>query len=75
MGASSANKGPTLPAVFSNYGKDTVDIFAPGVKIESCVPGDKYAVCGPLGQNLFLELSITGKIADAFESFKQLTRL
>ena len=35
----------------------------------------KPSQSGPLGQILFSELSITGKIADAFESFKQLTRL
>ena len=125
VGASSANKGPTLPAVFSNYGKDTVDIFAPGVKIESCVPGNKYAVFSgtsmaspalagvaallwsikpeltalevkdlilkkgrsyedllvkkpslspPFRQVLFYELSITGKIADAFESYRELMK-
>lgn len=125
VGASSSSKGPSLPAVFSNYGKETVDIFAPGVKIESCVPGNKYAVfsgtsmaspvlagvaallwsikpeltalevrnlilkngrtyegllvkkpsqIGPLMQVLFSELSITGKIADAFESYKELLK-
>lgn len=121
VGASSATRGPALPAVFSNYGKDSVDIFAPGVRIESCVPGNKYAIfsgtsmaspalagmaallwsikpeltaieikelilkngrtyeglmvkkpsqSGPLAQVLFSDLSITGKIADVFESFK-----
>ncbi|MBO9202817.1 MULTISPECIES: S8 family peptidase [Niastella] len=29
-------------ANFSNYGKETVDVFAPGVHIYSCVPGNKY---------------------------------
>ena len=123
VGASSGTKGLTLPAIFSNYGQTSVDIFAPGVKIESCVPGNKYAVfsgtsmaspalagvaallwsikpeltalevrdlilnkgrsyedlvvkkpsqIGPLAQVLFSELSITGKIVDAFESFKEL---
>lgn len=33
-----------LAASFSNYGKKTVDVFAPGVKIYSTVPkGNKYA--------------------------------
>ncbi len=123
VGASSGTKGLSLPAIFSNYGQTSVDIFAPGVKIESCVPGNKYAVfsgtsmaspalagvaallwsikpeltalevrdlilnkgrsyedlvvkkpsqIGPLAQVLFSELSITGKIVDAFESFKEL---
>ena len=29
-------------AAFSNYGKTTVDLFAPGVEIYSCMPGSKY---------------------------------
>ncbi len=29
-------------AAFSNYGKATVDLFAPGVEIYSCLPGSKY---------------------------------
>jgi subtilisin family serine protease len=31
-----------LPASFSNYGKKTVDVFAPGVKIYSAAPESKY---------------------------------
>jgi subtilisin family serine protease/peroxiredoxin len=31
-----------LAAGFSNYGKNTVDIFAPGIDIYSTVPGSKY---------------------------------
>jgi len=31
-----------LVADFSNYGKTTVDLFAPGVKIYSTIPGNKY---------------------------------
>lgn len=30
------------PAFFSNYGKKNVDLFAPGMKIYSTVPGNKY---------------------------------
>jgi subtilisin family serine protease len=33
----------TLKASFSNYGKTTVDVFAPGVQIYSSVSGSKYA--------------------------------
>ena len=29
-------------AAFSNYGKTTVDLFAPGVEIYSCLPESKY---------------------------------
>ncbi len=37
--------GPTakgLTAYFSNYGKKSVDVFAPGIKIYSTVPGSVY---------------------------------
>ena len=42
VGASSKQKGPELPGVFSNYGKKSVDIFAPGVNIVSLHPGNQY---------------------------------
>ncbi len=43
VGASSALMGKSLPAEFSNYGKNSVDLFAPGVGILSTVPNKKYA--------------------------------
>lgn len=42
IGASSFEKGAGLPATFSNYGKKSVDFFAPGVDILSSVPDNKY---------------------------------
>lgn len=42
VGASSWKTGVSLPAVFSNYGKESVDIFAPGVDIYSTVPSSDY---------------------------------
>jgi subtilisin family serine protease len=42
IGASTMQKGNTLPAFFSNYGKKTVDVFAPGHEIYSLKPGNKY---------------------------------
>lgn len=42
VGASDANDNKTLKANFSNYGKTTVDVFAPGVSINSSVPGSLY---------------------------------
>lgn len=42
IGASSFQKGGSLPATFSNYGKKSVDFFAPGVDILSTVPDNKY---------------------------------
>lgn len=42
IGASSYLKGATLPATFSNFGKKTVDVFAPGVDILSTTPDNTY---------------------------------
>lgn len=39
VGASGDEKAGGLTASFSNYGKKSVDVFAPGVKIYSTVPG------------------------------------
>lgn len=42
VGALSWKKGAKLPASFSNYGKKTVDVFAPGVDIYSTKNGGGY---------------------------------
>jgi subtilisin family serine protease len=42
VGASGSVDDKTLKASFSNYGKTSVDVFAPGVRIYSTVPGSKY---------------------------------
>jgi subtilisin family serine protease len=42
VGASGAKDDETLKASFSNYGKTSVDVFAPGVRIKSTVPDSKY---------------------------------
>ena len=42
VGASSYGSGEDFVANFSNYGKKTVDLFAPGVSIYSTVPGNEY---------------------------------
>ncbi|HEY4155706.1 MAG TPA: S8 family peptidase [Puia sp.] len=42
VGASGWKNDFTLVAPFSNYGRNTVDVFAPGVKIRSTIPGSKY---------------------------------
>jgi subtilisin family serine protease len=42
VGASSWKGGSDLAATFSNYGKNEVDVFAPGVDILSTVPGNEY---------------------------------
>ncbi|OGX90953.1 peptidase S8 [Hymenobacter coccineus] len=43
VGASSRLNTPALAAEFSNYGRQTVDVFAPGVDIYSSTPGNTYA--------------------------------
>ncbi len=42
VGASAQRNNNDLVASFSNYGKQTVDVFAPGKDIYSTVPGSKY---------------------------------
>lgn len=42
VGASAYHDDADLKASFSNYGKYTVDVFAPGFLINSTVPGSKY---------------------------------
>ena len=42
VGASSWKAGEKLPAEFSNYGKKTVDVFAPGVDIYAPKSGGGY---------------------------------
>ena len=44
VGASDKTLNKTLPAVFSNYGKNNVDIFAPGVDIVSLSPDNSYCM-------------------------------
>jgi len=42
VGAMSSNYNEKLLAVFSNYGKKNVDVFAPGVQIYSTTPEGEY---------------------------------
>jgi cell wall-associated protease len=42
VGALNYEYGEKVVAKFSNYGKQNVDVFAPGVKIYAAVPGNKY---------------------------------
>jgi subtilisin family serine protease len=46
IGALTPNYGPDMIASFSNYGKQTVDIFAPGDEIYSTLPVDSYGFEG-----------------------------
>lgn len=42
VGASASTADSSIVATFSNYGKDMVDIFAPGVDIYSTYPNNEY---------------------------------
>jgi subtilisin family serine protease len=42
VGASSWHGGERMAATFSNWGRDHVHVFAPGVDILSAAPGDEY---------------------------------
>jgi subtilisin family serine protease len=42
IGASSWSGDSSMVASFSNYGKKSVDVFAPGVEIYSTTPGNEY---------------------------------
>ena len=42
VGALNYKQGENLSAPFSNYAKENVDIFAPGMKIYATVPNDQY---------------------------------
>ena len=42
VGANGPKYGSTLAASYSNYGKNTVDVFAPGSEIYSTYPKNKY---------------------------------
>lgn len=46
VGALTASYGPDMIASFSNYGKEAVDIFAPGDQIYSTMPGNSYDLQG-----------------------------
>lgn len=46
VGALTPVFGSGMIAVFSNYGKENVDIFAPGDEIYSTMPGDSYEFQG-----------------------------
>lgn len=42
VGALNYKKGEDLSAPFSNYAKENVDVFAPGMKIYATLPNDQY---------------------------------
>ncbi len=55
-------------APFSNYGKTTVDVAAPGYAIESAVPGDKYLKVSGTSQAAPYVAGVAGKMLEANKS-------
>jgi subtilisin family serine protease len=70
VGASGWKYDKMLKAPFSNYGKNTVDVFAPGVHITSTVPGSKYEALD--GTSMAAPV-VTGLAALIREYYPQLT--
>ena len=70
VGASGDPKNGGLMAYFSNYGQREVDVFAPGVKIYSTMPGNNYGNQG--GTSMACPL-VAGIAALTLEYFPTLT--
>ncbi|MDO7852838.1 S8 family peptidase [Hymenobacter convexus] len=70
VGASSRLNTSALAAPFSNYGKQTVDVFAPGVDIYSSTTGNTYA---PLSGTSMAAPVVAGMAAVLKSYFPQLT--
>ena len=70
IGASTWENDSSFVASFSNYGKKTVDLFAPGVEIYSTVPNNEYE--GLQGTSMACPI-VTGVAALVWSYFPDLT--
>jgi len=70
VSASSANANKNLRATFSNYGKNLVDIFAPGDGLQTAIPFNKYR---PDGGTSLAAATTSGVAALIFSYYPNLT--
>ncbi|HEX2936961.1 MAG TPA: S8 family serine peptidase [Bacteroidales bacterium] len=70
IGASSAKADKTLAASFSNYGEKSVDLFAPGSRIYSTKPFNKY---GTMDGTSFSAPMVAGAAALVKSAYPSLT--
>jgi subtilisin family serine protease len=70
VGASDRKKNKYLPGDFSNYSKNHVDLFAPGVDIVSTRPGNRYDV---FNGTSFSSPVVSGVAALIWSYFPELT--
>jgi subtilisin family serine protease len=70
VGANTPYYNESLPASFSNYGKENVDVFAPGVNILSTVPGSRYR---PMGGTSMAAPAVAGVAALLRSYYPELT--
>lgn len=72
VGASGDEKAGGITAPFSNYGKNEVDVFAPGVKIYSTVPPGRSTYANAQGTSMAAPV-VAGTAAFLLEYFPNLT--
>jgi len=70
VGASARTNDEHLAAPFSNYGRQSIDVFAPGVEIMSTVPSSAYA---PLSGTSMAAPTVAGVAAVLKSYFPRLT--
>ncbi len=70
VGASARTNDEHLPAPFSNYGRQSVDVFAPGFEIMSTFPGNEYR---PMSGTSMATPVVAGVAAVLKTYFPQLT--
>ncbi|MDN4165342.1 S8 family peptidase [Cytophagales bacterium LB-30] len=70
IGASAKEKGKEMAASFSNYGKKTVDIFAPGEQISTTYPENKYKL---VDGTSFAAPAVSGVAALVWSYYPELT--